>query len=167
VTYDNAAPVITNTTSTPITCTGSPMNVTITATTNEAATCRYSVSDLGYPSMTTAMSTTGGTSHSQSINLSCGTSYTYYVSCIDALGNANTAANNAAIAFTIGSTRYHGSGDHKCFTKRQDNLYEQPPRCDDNGHNDETLPVNGISRTRPMRSWQIPLRQRGRHHIQR
>jgi len=104
VTYDNAAPVITNTTSTPITCTGSPMNVTITATTNEAATCRYSVSDLGYPSMTTAMSTTGGTSHSQSINLSCGTSYTYYVSCIDALGNANTAANNAAIAFTIGST---------------------------------------------------------------
>jgi PGF-pre-PGF domain-containing protein len=64
-------------------------SATLTATTNESATCRYYASDAGYDTMTN-MDTTGGTmshSHTFSSSLTCGTDYDYYIRCMDAVGN--------------------------------------------------------------------------------
>lgn len=74
---------------------------TISLTTNENATCKYSTnSGIAYDSMTSTFSTTGTTSHSQSVSgLSDGNSYNYYVRCMDGLGNKNTS--DFAISFSV------------------------------------------------------------------
>jgi Concanavalin A-like lectin/glucanases superfamily/Purple acid Phosphatase, N-terminal domain/Dockerin type I domain/Glycosyl hydrolase family 26 len=76
---------------------------TISLSTNEAATCRYSTSSgVAYNSMTNAFSTTGSLSHSSTISgLSNGNSYSYYVKCQDSSGNAN--ANDYMISFSVAS----------------------------------------------------------------
>lgn len=71
--------------------------VSLGVTTNESATCRYSLSDVSYNLMTN-FSSTGGTSHSTSVNVACGSSYTYYTRCQDTSGNANTSSTE--IEFT-------------------------------------------------------------------
>lgn len=75
-------------------------STTISLTTNEAATCRYSTNaGIAYGSMTN-LSTTGGVSHSQVVNgLSNGGNYIYYVKCQDARGNAN--ASDFTISFSV------------------------------------------------------------------
>lgn len=77
-------------------------SVNLTLTTDESATCKYSTnSGTAYGSMS-AFGTTGGTSHSQTINsLSNGSSYTYYVKCQD--GSANTNATDYSISFSVAS----------------------------------------------------------------
>jgi hypothetical protein len=74
---------------------------TLSLTTNEAATCRYSnVSGTAYASITNTFSTTGSTSHSQLITgLTNGSSYNYYVRCNDSSGNVNT--DDYAISFSV------------------------------------------------------------------
>jgi len=65
---------------------------TISLTTNEAATCKYSTTaGISYDSMTNTFSTTGNNSHSQLITgLTDGNTYRYYVKCSDSSGNKNT-----------------------------------------------------------------------------
>jgi peptidoglycan hydrolase-like protein with peptidoglycan-binding domain len=89
VTVDNTAPL--RTTGTPIgTLAFGTTTETLSITTNEAATCKYSTNaGTAYSSMTVFM-TTAGTSHSQTISgLSNGNSYAYYVKCSDTQGNIN------------------------------------------------------------------------------
>jgi hypothetical protein len=68
--------------------------------TNENAICRYgTVAGTAFTSMVNTFSTTGGTAHSTAINgLVNGGTYTYYVRCQDASGNANP--DDFAITFS-------------------------------------------------------------------
>lgn len=60
---------------------------TLALTTDEAATCRYSVDgDAAWAAMT-QFSTTGGTSHSGTITVAKGKTDWYHVRCNDAFGN--------------------------------------------------------------------------------
>jgi hypothetical protein len=76
---------------------------TLSLTTNENATSRYStVPGTAYSAMTGTFTTTGGTSHSTTITgLTDGSSRTFYVRSIDAFGNVNT--DDFAINFSIAS----------------------------------------------------------------
>lgn len=76
---------------------------TLSLTTNENATCRYSTtSGVAYASMTHTFATTGGTSHAEAVTgLTDGTAYAYYVRCSDTAGNANT--DDYAITFSVAS----------------------------------------------------------------
>ena len=75
-------------------------NVSLSFITNRAAACRYATSSKDYASMT-AMGSTNGTSHSQSITgLSDGNSYTYYVRCKDSAGVENAETR---ISFNVKS----------------------------------------------------------------
>jgi hypothetical protein len=77
---------------------------TLSLTTNEAATCRYStIAGTSYASMTNTFSTTGSTSHSTvAVGLTNGNTYSYYIRCIDGSGNANT--NDYTIYFSVTSS---------------------------------------------------------------
>ncbi len=70
-------------------------------TSNENATCRYSTTaGTAYAAMTNTFITTGATAHSSTVTgLTNGTSYTYYVRCIDGSSNANIA--DYAISFSV------------------------------------------------------------------
>lgn len=74
---------------------------TISVHTDENATCRYATSaGIAYGSMTGTFTTTGTTTHSTLVTgLSDGGSYSYYVRCIDGLGNAN--ASDFAVSFSV------------------------------------------------------------------
>lgn len=64
---------------------------TLSLNTNEAATCKYSsTSGQTYDSMTNTFSTTGGTSHSQTVPGLGPTSHNYFVKCKDEVNNKNT-----------------------------------------------------------------------------
>ncbi|MES2214033.1 MAG: Ig-like domain-containing protein [Patescibacteria group bacterium] len=96
---DTLPPVLSN--GAPIgTVTVNPLNTTLSVTTDENATCKYSTSSgVAYASIANTFNTTGGTSHSQSLTgLSVG-SNTYYVRCSDSSGNAN--ASDYTITFTM------------------------------------------------------------------
>lgn len=78
-------------------------SVTLQVTTDENATCRYHATDVAYASMANTFASTGGTTHQQTgFTTSPGQSYTRYVRCIDALGNADTTST--AIAFSVSGT---------------------------------------------------------------
>src|SRR5204862_296247 len=74
---------------------------TLALTTNEAATCRYSPSaGVPYDAMTQTFATTGGTAHSTPVSgLADGSSYAFYVRCLDTAANANP--DDFAISFTV------------------------------------------------------------------
>jgi hypothetical protein len=74
---------------------------TISLTTDESATCKYSTtSGVAYSSMANTFSTTGGTAHSVLVTgLSNGQSYNYYVRCSDTSSNSNT--NDFTIGFNV------------------------------------------------------------------
>ncbi len=102
---DTTPPVITNTTAASHPCTSS---VSMTLTTNEAATCRYDTSDMDYDSMGNTFSTTGGTSHAQSITVSCDNSYgPYYCRCEDGSGNKNTSSTG--VSFSVEAQQQSGA----------------------------------------------------------
>ena len=77
--------------------------VTLTLSTNEAATCRYATSaGMPYTSMTDTFSTTGALTHTQLVaGLHDGQTYTYYVRCQDTFGSTNS--DDYAISFYIHS----------------------------------------------------------------
>ena len=78
-------------------------SVTLQVATNEAATCRYNASDVAYASMANTFASTGGTTHQQTgFSTANGTSYTRYVRCSDASGNANTTST--VISFSVSGT---------------------------------------------------------------
>ncbi len=78
-------------------------NTTLSVTTNENATCKYSTTaGTAYSSMASTFSTTGGTVHSTSVSgLTDGNSYTYYVRCEDTSGNADTS--DYGVSFSVAS----------------------------------------------------------------
>ncbi len=77
---------------------------TLSLTSNENATCRYStVPGTAYGSMPNTFSTTGATSHSTQVTgLSGGNTYTFYVRCLDGAGNPNSS--DFTISFSVAST---------------------------------------------------------------
>lgn len=77
------------------------LQATLSLTTSENATCRFSTnSGTNYDSMSSIFSTTGGASHSVQVSgLAYGESYTYYVRCVDAAGNKNT--DDVVISFSV------------------------------------------------------------------
>jgi subtilisin family serine protease len=77
---------------------------TLSLTTNEIATCRYStLPGTPYLSMPYVFSNTGGMTHStMATGLSGGNSYIFYVRCQDAVSNADTA--DYAISFSVPSS---------------------------------------------------------------
>ncbi len=74
---------------------------TISLSTNESATCRYSTSpNVSYGSMIYTFQTTGATSHSQLISgLLANNTYNFYVRCQDSAGNSN--ADDFLINFSV------------------------------------------------------------------
>jgi hypothetical protein len=78
-------------------------STTLSLTTTENATCKYSTTaDVAYSSMTNEFLTTGGTSQSTTISgLSDGNSYNYYVRCQDSYNNPNT--DDYQISFSVNS----------------------------------------------------------------
>ncbi len=95
----------------PIRSNGSPAGIlpsgttsaTISLTTNENATCKYSTTaSVSYTSMTNTFTTTGATSHLRNLTgLTDGSTYNYYVKCRDTTGNANNT--NYLISFSVAS----------------------------------------------------------------
>jgi chitodextrinase len=95
-------------TTAPTRSSGSPTNTlaagttstTLSLTTNESATCRFSTtSGKSYSAMSNTFSTTGGTSHSTTISSLTAGTHTYYIRCSDAAGNANTS--DYSISFSV------------------------------------------------------------------
>ncbi len=78
-------------------------STTITVTTNEAATCKWSASNVAYGSMTETFTGAGSTSHNYPLlGLTNGTSYTRHVSCADTAGNASTTqARTFSVAASV------------------------------------------------------------------
>ena len=76
---------------------------TLSLTTNEAATCRYSTTaGVAYASMKTTFSGAGATAQSSTVTgLVNGTTYNYYVRCQDTAGNANP--DDYLITFSVAS----------------------------------------------------------------
>ena len=75
--------------------------MTLSITTYQNATCRYSTTPgVAYEAMTATFTTTGGTEHATTVGgLRDGESYSFYVRCQDTAGNANP--DDYVIAFSI------------------------------------------------------------------
>ena len=96
-------------TTAPVRSMGSPSGVlptgtqttTLSLTTDENATCKYSTTaGTSYDAMPNTFGTTGGTSHTQSLTgLANGQSYSYSVRCADTAGNKNP--DDYTIAFSV------------------------------------------------------------------
>ena len=97
-TGDTTPPVIDTTTLGPTgSVTASP--ATLTATINEAGTCKYDVTDVGYDTMANTFDQpASGNTFTKSVTLSTPGPYTYYVRCKDSAGNVDTTS--AQITFT-------------------------------------------------------------------
>ena len=75
---------------------------TLSVTTNESATCRYSTTaGLAYAAMTEAFATSGDGAHRIGDGPDERSSYNYYVRCQDGAGNANSS--DATITFSVGA----------------------------------------------------------------
>lgn len=85
--------------------------VTLSLTTNEAATCKYgTTASTAYASIASTFTTTGGATHSASITgLSNGTSYSYYIRCTDGT-NANTSDYTISFSVAAAANTSSGSG---------------------------------------------------------
>lgn len=114
VANSGTAPIVVQQTDTtpPSIVTGSPQgtlsastrSVTLSVTTNENATCKYSqTANTSYTaSGNTSFSTTGGTSHSVGLTgMTSGTTYRYYVRCRDTASNVMSA--DYTVLFSIAS----------------------------------------------------------------
>ena len=67
---------------------------TLSVATNEAADCRFSLSDKNFDSMAGQLASTDGKHHSATLALAKYGSYTYYIRCKDAAGNINPSPAN-------------------------------------------------------------------------
>lgn len=77
--------------------------VTLTFATDRNATCRWSLSDTAYDSMSGACSGTA-TSHSCNVSGLSGANSTVFLACADAAGNKDTAATNTHVHYNTDST---------------------------------------------------------------
>lgn len=93
-------------------------STTMSLTTDEAATCKFSTSaGTAYASMTNTFTTTGGTNHSVTVSgLSDGGSYTRYVRCSDSVPNVNTS--DYTISWTVSSQT-----NITCYQDADNDLY--------------------------------------------
>ena len=90
-TADTIVPVINSLSASSVTASGA----TITAETNENASCSIAVTDQAYGTMTAFDATGGVTSHTTTLSgLSEQTQYTYYVRCADTAGNEMTTSGS-------------------------------------------------------------------------
>jgi hypothetical protein len=79
-----------------------PRTITMGLTTNEKAQCKYSTSSgMSYVAMGSWFSGGGTTTHSASISISNGSSYTYYVKCQDYAYAPNANTNDYVISFSV------------------------------------------------------------------
>lgn len=62
---------------------------------DNSVTCRYSLTDVAYNSMSLEMAGKGTTSHSVTITPQCDYTYTYYYSCRDSVGNTSTTTSHS------------------------------------------------------------------------
>lgn len=92
---------------------------TISLTTNENATCKYSTSaGIDYLAMTSDFTTTGGMSHSTGVSgLSSNHSYNYYVRCQDESLNPNT--DDYTISFSVKKKSSSSSSSKSKSAKRK------------------------------------------------
>ena len=85
----------------------------LSVTTTENATCRYSPTPgVGYSAMTNTFTTTGGTVHSTLITGLTAQSHSFYLRCQDTAGNANTT--DFAVSFSISAQLVGGGGKQTC-----------------------------------------------------
>lgn len=84
--------------------------ITLSLSTNENATCRYSTTaGVAYSSMSNTFSTTGATSHSVAISgLTNGSTYNYRVRCQDSANNPNP--DDYVITFSVAAAGSAGGG---------------------------------------------------------
>lgn len=116
-----AVACVTNDVTPPVRSAGSPSGalasgttgVAMTLTTNETATCKYgTTASTAYGSIASTFSTTAGTSHSQNLTgLTDGSSYNYYIRCIDSSTNANT--DDYTISFSVATASGGGGGSSR------------------------------------------------------
>ena len=81
-------------------------SATLSVTTDDNATCRYSNEDIDFANMT-AM-TDAATTHTQVVTVAASTSYTFYVRCSDWANNTNN--ESAVISFSVGKKTSSGGG---------------------------------------------------------
>lgn len=81
----------------------------ITFDTDESATCRWSLMDYGYTSMSGTCSGGGTTSHSCPATGLVDGSETVYLACQDTAGGADTYLTNSAVTYTVDTTPPVGS----------------------------------------------------------
>lgn len=81
------------------------ITTTMSLTTDEAATCKYSTTvGVAYASMAGTFTTTGGASHSVTVSgLSNGGSYSRYIRCADDESNPNVNTDDYTISWTVSS----------------------------------------------------------------
>lgn len=82
----------------------SEASFTLSATTNEESTCRYSVQSESYDDMGGYLSGSG-TAHTKSLTVAGEGSYTYYVSCRDASNNTMSSPNSTAFAVAYADSK--------------------------------------------------------------
>ncbi|MBT4153501.1 MAG: hypothetical protein HOE53_02520 [Candidatus Magasanikbacteria bacterium] len=105
-TTDTAAPTISGASPTGEQDVGTA-TVTVSVTTDEAATCKYAASAGAAFAAKTVFSSTGATSHTTSVSTEDDTSYSYYVSCQDGSTNEST---ETTITFSIAAPVTGGGG---------------------------------------------------------
>ncbi|OHA29600.1 MAG: hypothetical protein A3G52_00705 [Candidatus Taylorbacteria bacterium RIFCSPLOWO2_12_FULL_43_20] len=127
---------------------------TLSVTTNEGATCKYSTSaNTAYSSIANTFSTTGNTSHSTTVTgLTDGSSYTYYVRCQDSVGNQNTS--DYSVSFSVSSAGGGDDGGGETPVSPPDNpspggpvtyyVDQNHPSSNDNNTGTESLPFKTI-----------------------
>ena len=98
-------------------------SVTLGVTTDEAATCKYgTIADTAYASIANTFSTTGGTTHTSTLTgLTNGTSYTYYVRCID--GSGNPTVSDYTVTFSVSSADTTPPTITSVFSNKDDGTY--------------------------------------------
>ncbi|HEY4501987.1 MAG TPA: alkaline phosphatase family protein [Candidatus Paceibacterota bacterium] len=78
-------------------------NATLTVSTNEAATCKYSTTAGDDFAVQTSFQTTGSVSHTNSVPVANATSYVYYIKCQDAAGNTSTEGQVSFVVAAVSS----------------------------------------------------------------
>jgi hypothetical protein len=81
-----------------------PRNITMGLTTDEAADCKYDTTDKAWISMLNSFTASAdGKTHTRSVSISNGGSYTYYVRCRDRSINYNVNTDSYVISFQVWS----------------------------------------------------------------
>ncbi len=100
VTVDNRAPIVSVADSSVALAAGTT-GTSLSVTTDESSTCKYAtVAGTAYSSMTETFSTINGLAHTAPVTgFTNGTTYTYYIRCVDAVGNVTT--EDTTVSFVV------------------------------------------------------------------